>query len=140
MDWHSKSREEIFSQLETDEQGLSSEEAERRLEEYGENRIEDDESTSMLSIFISQFQDNLIYLLMLAGLLSIAVGFLPGQEPKYTETGIIFLILFANGVFGFIQDYRAEKSIEALKKMSSPNSTVKRDGEKREVDSTRLVP
>ncbi|AOV95170.1 haloacid dehalogenase [Nanohaloarchaea archaeon SG9] len=140
MDWHSKSREEIFSQLETDEQGLSSEEAERRLEEYGENRIEDDESTSMLSIFISQFQDNLIYLLMLAGLLSIAVGFLPGQEPKYTETGIIFLILFANGVFGFIQDYRAEKSIEALKKMSSPNSTVRRDGEKKEVDSTRLVP
>jgi len=140
MDWHSKSREEIFSQLETDEQGLSSEEAESRLEEYGENRIEDDESTSMLSIFISQFQDNLIYLLMLAGLLSIAVGFLPGQEPKYTETGIIFLILFANGVFGFIQDYRAEKSIEALKKMSSPNSTVRRDGEKKEVDSTRLVP
>lgn len=140
MNWHSKSREEVFSELETDKGGLSSEEAEDRLDEYGENRIEDDDSTSMLGIFISQFQDNLIYLLMAAGVLSIAVGFLPGQEPKYTETGIIFLILFANGVFGFIQDYRAEKSIEALKKMSSPNSTVKRDGKKKEVDSTELVP
>jgi Ca2+-transporting ATPase len=140
MGWHSDSKEEIFSQLDTSEEGLSSEEVEKRLEEQGENRIRDEDTTSPLRIFISQFQDNLIYLLMAAGLLTVVVGLLPGHEPNYTETGIIFLILFANGVFGFIQDYRAEKSIEALKKMSTPSATVKRDGKKMEVDSTQLVP
>jgi Ca2+-transporting ATPase len=94
----------------------------------------------MLRIFISQFQDNLIYLLMAAGVLSVVVGFLPGNEPKFTEAGIITLILLANGFFGFIQDYRAEKSIQALKKMSTPGATVKRDGEKKDIDATEIVP
>jgi Ca2+-transporting ATPase len=139
MSWYSKSVEEVFSELNADEDGLSSDEAEERLEKQGKNRIEDEDSTSMLGIFISQFQDNLIYLLMAAGILSVAVGFLPGHDFEYTEAAIIFLILFANGIFGFIQDYRAEKSIEALKKMSTPNTTVLRDGKKKEIDSTELV-
>ncbi len=140
MNWHSKSSEEVFSELGVDEQGLSSEEAEKRLEEEGENRIESDDSTSTLRIFISQFQDNLIYLLMAAAFLSLAIGFFPGHQPEYTEAGIIFLILLANGFFGFIQDYKAEKSIEALKEMSTPTATVERGGKKVEVDSTEIVP
>ncbi|QGA80585.1 cation-translocating P-type ATPase [Candidatus Nanohalobium constans] len=140
MSWHSDTKEEVFSNLDTTEDGLSSDETEDRLKEYGENRIEDNDSTSMLDIFISQFQDNLIYLLMAAGLLTVLVGFLPGHEANLTETAIIFAILFANGIFGFIQDYRAEKSIEALKEMSTPNTTVLRDGKKLELDSTKVVP
>jgi Ca2+-transporting ATPase len=140
MEWYSSNPEEVFSELDTGEEGLESQEAEERLEEQGENRIESGESTSVLRIFISQFQDNLIYLLMAAGILSVGIGFLPGHEPEYTEAGIIFLILFANGTFGFIQDYRAEKSIEALKKMATPNATVKRGGKKEEIDSTEIVP
>ena len=140
MLWHSKSRDEIFSELDTSEEGLPQEEAEERLEKEGENRIESGDSTSPLKIFISQFQDNLIYLLMAAALLSVGIGLLPGHQPEYAEAGIIMLILFANGTFGFIQDYRAEKSIEALKKMSTPAAMVMRDGEKVEVDSTEIVP
>ena len=140
MPWHSKSRDEIFSELGTSKEGLSQEEAENRLEKEGENRIESGDSTSPLKIFISQFQDNLIYLLMAAALLSVGIGLLPGHQPEYAEAGIIMLILFANGTFGFIQDYRAEKSIEALKKMSTPAAMVMRDGEKVEVDSTEIVP
>lgn len=140
MSWYSKSVEEVFSELNNDEEGLTSDEASKRIEDQGKNVIQDEESPSMLHIFISQFQDNLIYLLMAAGILSIAVGFLPGHEPEYAESAIIFLILFANGIFGFIQDYRAEKSIEALKKMSTPNTVVLRDGKKQEIDSTELVP
>ncbi len=140
MSWYSKSVEEVFSELNVGEDGLTTEEAEERLEKEGKNRIQDEDSTSPLKIFISQFQDNLIYLLMAAGILSVAVGFLPGHDFEYTEAAIIFLILFANGIFGFIQDYRAEKSIEALKKMSTPNTTVLRDGKKKEIDSTELVP
>ena len=140
MSWHSKKLEQVFSDTDSGENGLTADEANQRLEEQGENRIESGESASMPEIFISQFQDNLIYLLMVAGLLSVAIGFLPGHQPEYFEAGIIFLILFANGTFGFIQDYRAEKSIEALKKMSTPNAVVKRDGKKIEVDSTEIVP
>ncbi len=140
MTFNSDPLDEVYSSLDSSVEGLTSEEADRRLEEQGENRIESGESTSMLEIFITQFQDNLIYLLMAAGILSIAVGFLPGHTPEYREAAIIFLILFANGIFGFIQDYRAEKSIQALKKMSTPGATVKRDGKKKEVDSTKIVP
>lgn len=139
MEWYSKDSEHVLNQLESSEKGLSSEEAQQRLEKNGENRIRDDDSASMLQIFISQFQDNLIYLLMVAGVLSVAIGVLPGHSPEYTEAGIIFLILFANGFFGFIQDYRAEKSIEALKKMSTPGAVVKRDGKKQDIDSTEVV-
>jgi len=140
MYWHSESRDQVFSELDTSDQGISQEEAERRLEEEGENRIESGDSTSPLKIFISQFQDNLIYLLMAAALLSVGIGLLPDHQPEYAEAGIILLILFANGTFGFIQDYRAEKSIEALKKMSTPAAMVMRGGEKVEVDSTEIVP
>jgi Ca2+-transporting ATPase len=140
MKLHTNSEDEVMSELDTSEEGLTEEEAENRIEEYGENRIENDDSTSMLDIFISQFQDNLIYLLMAAGLLTVLVGLLPGHEANLTETAIIFAILFANGIFGFIQDYRAEKSIEALKEMSTPNTVILRDGDKKEVDSTQVVP
>lgn len=140
MNWHSKSIDEVFSKLDTSEDGLEEEEIEKRLEEQGENRIESDQGASALDIFVDQFKDNLIYLLMAAGILSVAVGFLPGHTPEYREAAIIFLILFANGIFGFIQDYRAEKSIQALKKMSTPSATVKRGGKKKEVDSTEIVP
>ncbi|MBY6293973.1 HAD-IC family P-type ATPase [Nanohaloarchaea archaeon H01] len=140
MSWHYKEIDEVFSKLDTDKEGIGSEEAEQRQEKYGKNKIEDEDSTSPLKIFVSQFQDFLIYILILAAVLSLGIGFLPGHSPEYTEAGLIFLILAANGVFGFIQDYKAEKSIEALKDLSTPNSTVLRDGEKTEVDSREVVP
>ncbi len=140
MKWHSKDLENVFSSLESKKEGLSDEEANGRLEEYGENSISQEDEVSPLRIFISQFQDNLIYLLIFAALLSVGIGFFPGEEAKIGEAAIILLILFANGIFGFIQDYRAEKSIEVLKKMSTPNATVVRDGRKKEVESTEVVP
>ncbi|MFB6145870.1 MAG: hypothetical protein ABEJ99_05205 [Candidatus Nanohaloarchaea archaeon] len=65
---------------------------------------------------------------------------LPGHSPEYTDSALIFLILAGNGIFGFVQDYKAEKSIEALKDLSSPETTVLRDGEKKEIDSKEVVP
>ncbi|MEF8881160.1 MAG: cation-transporting P-type ATPase [Halapricum sp.] len=139
-DWHTRTPREIYEILESSPDGLSRAEARSRLQAFGPNEVEDIESPSMLSIFLEQFQDNLIYLLMAAAILSVAVGLLPDQHPEYSETAIILLILFANGIFGFIQDYRAEKSIEALKEMATPTAMVRRDGVKTEVDSTELVP
>lgn len=140
MAYHEGPLEEVLSEVASDEEGLSAEEAEKRLEEGGRNRIESEDSTSPLKIFLSQFQDNLIYLLFLAGILSLGIGLLPEHSPEYREAGVIFLILIANGTFGFIQDYRAEKSIQALKKMSKPNATVKRDGKKMKIGSEEVVP
>jgi Ca2+-transporting ATPase len=140
MDWHSSEEQEVIDELDTSNDGLSEDEVEKRRENYGENSIRSDQEVSPLKIFISQFQDFLIYLLILAALTSIGVGFLPGHEPEYTDAALIFIILLGNGVFGFIQDYKAEKSIEALKSLSTPDATVIRSGEKKTVDSEELVP
>ena len=132
--------QETLEKLNTSEDGLTDEEASKRIEEYGENRIEEKEPVSPVKIFINQFNDNLIFLLMFALILSLAIGFLPGQQPEYMESGLILLILVANGVFGFFQDYRAERSIAALKEMSTPEATLRRNGEKKEVKKTDIVP
>ncbi|MFB6192991.1 MAG: HAD-IC family P-type ATPase, partial [Candidatus Nanohaloarchaea archaeon] len=139
-DWHSASIEEVFSKLGTGREGLESEEAEKRLEKEGMNEIKSDEEVSPLKIFVSQFQDFLIYLLLAAALLSVGIGFLPGQSPQLREATLIAGILFANGVFGFIQDYKAEKSIEAFKNLSTPEATVIRDGKKVNIDASEVVP
>lgn len=141
MGWHSKSVDETIDDLDSSiEEGLSSEEAEKRLEEHGPNEIAAGEEIHPLKIFISQFQSFLIYLLILAAIISVGVGFFPGHQPEYTDAILILIIIFANGIFGFLQDYRAEKSIEALKDLSTPDATVLRDGEKIEVDSKEVVP
>ncbi|GKZ14705.1 cation-transporting P-type ATPase [Haladaptatus sp. T7] len=139
-EWHSVPEERVFEALDSDESGLSTDEASERLSEFGPNRIREDEAVSPYELFLAQFQDFLIYLLILAALLSIAVGLLPGATPRYEEAGLILLILFANGVFGFFQDYRAEMSIQALRELSTPNSTVLRDGEKVTIDAEDVVP
>ncbi|MFB6167059.1 MAG: cation-translocating P-type ATPase [Candidatus Nanohaloarchaea archaeon] len=139
-DWYSKDEEEVFEELGSSKEGLGGEEAERRLEEHGRNEIREGESTSPLKIFASQFKDFLIALLVVAAIVSLGVGFLPGHEPEYVDAGLILLIVVANGVFGFVQDYRAEKAIEALRDMSTPDATVTRDGEKVTVDAEEVVP
>jgi len=138
--WHSLPLDDVFDRIDGDDDGLTTAEARARLEEYGPNEIREAEAISPLKIFLSQFQDFLIYLLVLAALLSLGVGLFPGFEPHYTDAALILLILLANGIFGFVQDYQAERSIEALRQLSSPEATVVRDGEKVTVDSTEVVP
>jgi len=140
MDWHSVPLEQILDELDTDTDGLSTAEAENRLDEFGPNELQREEGVSPIRILISQFQDILIYLLFIAALISVAVGFLPGQEPEYVEAVLILGILVANGLFGFIQDYRAERAIQALRDLSTPDATVRRDGERRDIDSVSVVP
>ncbi len=131
---------EIISGFSTDETGLSSDEAERRLSAYGTNDIHEAERTSIFDLFRSQFRNPLIYLLAVAALLSLSTGLVPGGEPSYTEAVFITLIMAANGVFGFIQDYQAARSIEALRELATPEATVFRDGDKRSIDAERIVP
>ncbi|QKQ98716.1 HAD-IC family P-type ATPase [Candidatus Nanohaloarchaea archaeon] len=139
--WHSKKLDEVVQKLDTStEEGLASEEAEKRLEEEGANEIEKGEEVHPLEIFLGQFKDFLIYLLFFAAIVSIAIGFFPGHEPEYVNAALILIIVFLTGIFGFFQDYKAEKSIEALKELSKPDITVLRDGKKIEVSSSDIVP
>ncbi|WP_323675951.1 cation-translocating P-type ATPase [Halorubellus sp. PRR65] len=138
--WHARTVEAVLDELDATTDGLSTEEAERRLDEYGPNEIRGENAVSPLRIFLSQFQDVLIYLLVLAALLSLAVGLLPGETANVVDAALILVILAANGVFGFVQDYRAERSMQRLRELASPAATVVRDGERRTVDATAVVP
>jgi len=140
MKEHSQPSEEVLSDLGADEEGLDEAEAQRRLAEHGENRIVEAEAPSALEILVDQFRDYLVYILMIAVVLSFGVGVLPGEAPRYGEGLIILFILVGNGLFGFYQDYRAEKSIAALSEMSTPTAIVKRGGERMEVGAESLVP
>ncbi|MEF8938153.1 MAG: HAD-IC family P-type ATPase, partial [Halovenus sp.] len=138
--WHATSTDEVLSALAVDESGLSADEADRRLTESGPNDIHEAERASLLDLFLSQFRNPLIYLLIVAALLSLSTGFIPGGEPSYTEAVFIVLIIGANGVFGFVQDYQATRSIEALRELASPDATVRRDGRKQSIEAEQVVP
>ncbi|ELZ85515.1 Ca2+-transporting ATPase [Haloferax elongans ATCC BAA-1513] len=140
ISWHALDPDAALSRLDSSADGLDSDEAERRLERYGPNKLAEDESVSPLSLLVSQFTGPLILLLFVAAGLSLAVGLLPGREPEYTDAALIFLIVFGNGIFGFIQDYRAEKALEALKELTLPSATVRRGGSLREVPAEDIVP
>lgn len=138
--WHAQEPNDTFDTLDSSEDGLSTEETDRRLEEHGKNEIDSGEDISPFWIFVDQFHDFLVYLLIFAALVSIGIGLFEGYSPEWVDAILIFLILLGNGIFGFFQDYKAEKSIEALRDMSSPDATVLRDGEKQKIDSKNVVP
>jgi len=138
--WHALPVERVFERLDSGPDGLAAPAAAERRAERGPNELRAESETSLLRLFVAQFDDALVFVLVLAALLSLAVGFFPGFEADYTDAALILLILLANGVFGFVQDYRAERAIEALRRMSTPDATVLRDGARVDVDATDLVP
>nr|WP_225336548.1 cation-transporting P-type ATPase [Halomicrobium urmianum] len=137
---HATSRATVLDELDTTEDGLSTEEAAGRLERCGPNDVQEGKRASRVELLVSQFRDPLIYLLIVAAVLSLAVGLVPGGHPNYAEAGFITLIIAVNGLFGFVQDYQATRSIEALREMASPDATVVREGRKRSVEAKQVVP
>ncbi|OGP55436.1 MAG: ATPase [Deltaproteobacteria bacterium RBG_13_52_11] len=132
--WHSMQPAQVLKELQTDlHRGLTEKAARRRLEKYGYNELKQEEKISPLSIFISQFKNILIVILLIAIVLSAMVG-------EAVDAAIIGVIVVFCAVLGFIQEYRAERALEALKKMLSPTITVLRGGREEEVHSKELVP
>ncbi len=113
--------------------GLSVKEAESRLTKYGPNKLKDKKEINPIEIFIDQFKDFIIWVLIGAALVS---GFL----REWVDAIAIIAIVIINAFLGFIQEYRAEKSLAALKKLSSPNSRVIRDGSRKLINSYKIVP
>lgn len=133
MNWYQIGIKEILHRLNTSEKGLSSEEARERVEKYGANRLADEEKINRLKIFIHQFASPLIYILIIAGVITLAL-------KEYIDAGVIFAVVILNSIIGYLQEYKAEKSVRALKKMLVPRAKVLRDGIEREINSEELVP
>ncbi|MBD3397699.1 calcium-translocating P-type ATPase, PMCA-type [Candidatus Micrarchaeota archaeon] len=138
--WHSIPRDEALKRLDARTEGLTDQEAKQRLEKFGRNEITLEKKISPLSILIDQFRDFLIFILIGAAIVSLVLGYLEHSEEYFFDAGLIITIVILNGLFGFFQNYKAEKSLEALKKLSVPNAMVRRNGTPMELSSTDLVP
>ena len=143
-EYHALEIKKIYKELDTDEKGLSESEAKERLAKYGENKIELETKISKWKIFINQFKNLPVILLIIAAIISIFLGSISKDAEKKQESLfdaiLIVLILVANAIFGFWQEYRAEKSIEALKKLTAPLARVLRDNEEMEISINLVVP
>ncbi len=137
--WHSLKLKEVFDRLGTNQAGLTQKEVEGRVLEYGTNEIQVGKKTSPLRIFAEQFKSFLVIILIMAAVVSYLIGIFPGQEPRVVDSLLILLIVLANGIFGFLQNYKAEKSIEALRKLVAPKAKVVRDGLVQEIASRDVV-
>jgi len=131
--WHSKKSEQVLSELRVDQKGLSREEAERRLEEFGYNELKEKKGVTPLQIFLNQFKDVFVIMLLVAT----AISFLIGETVDAITIAVIVIL---NSVVGFIQEYRSEKAMEAMKKLTAPKARVIRNGDETMIDARKIVP
>ena len=132
--WYKKSKNEILQELNVDEKnGLSSTEALRRLEKYGKNKLETKKKKTLFKQFLSQLKDVMIYILIIAAIISAFLG-------EISDALIILLVIIINAVIGVIQESKAEKALDALKELSTPKALVKRDGSLKEILSEDIIP
>ena len=128
-----KKPEDLLKQFDSKREGLTAEEAATRLEKYGENRLREAKKKSVPRIFLEQFADLLVIILIIAAIISMMSG-------NVESTIVIFVVLLINAALGTVQTVKAEKSLEALKRMSSPQAKVLRDGAAVQIDSAEVVP
>ena len=133
MDWHVLHIEKVFELTLSSSQGLTSAEASLRLKKFGPNVLEEKKKKPKWVLFLNQFRDFMIMVLIAAAIISGILG-------DITDTLIIFLIIILNAMIGFIQELRAEKALDALMKMATVQAIVSRDGKAYTIDSTNLVP
>jgi magnesium-transporting ATPase (P-type) len=132
--WHVRKVDEVVSELQTDGRaGLSADEADRRLERYGRNEIRSGQATPWWKILLRQIADPLIYILIVAAVVSVVFD-------EYVDALVILAVVVINGIIGFVQEYRARKAIQSLAKMTAPRAHVLRDGRKHEIQSEEVVP
>lgn len=130
----------VLAQLDVErENGLSGEEAKKRLETYGENKLTEKKKETLLQRFFNQFKDAMIIILLIAAAISFGIS-LYNREEGFVEPILILLIVVLNAVLGVAQESKAEKALDALKKLSAPHARVIRDGKESLIDANLLVP
>lgn len=127
------SQEELLQELNSSMNGLTAEEAKKRLEQYGYNKLQESKRKGVLQVFAEQFADLLVIILIIAAIISALTGGLEG-------TIVILAVLILNAILGTVQHFKAQKSLDSLKAMAAPNARVIRDGQKMEVPAAELVP
>lgn len=132
-EFYQQTKEELLQQFHVTGHGLSGEEAKKRLVEYGENVLEEGKRKSTLQVFFEQFCDLLVVILIIAALISMVSG-------NVESTIVIIAVIVLNAILGTVQHAKAEKSLDSLKSLSSPNAKVLRDGQKIEIPSAQVVP
>jgi Ca2+-transporting ATPase len=133
MHWHQLNTREVFQKLDSGYKGLTTEEAGQRLVSNGPNQLEETKRKTLAGIFFSQFKDVMVLVLLAAAIISGVIGDL-------ADTIVILVIVVLNALLGFFQEYRAEKAIQALKKMAIAQTRVYRNGKTTTVQATELVP
>lgn len=134
--FYTQGKDETLDELQSSREGLSTAEAQKRLDEYGHNELEESQKRSLLAKFLDQFKDLMIIILLVAAALSVVTE---GSEGL-TDALIILVVVILNAAFGVYQEGQAEAAIEALKDMSSQIARVRRNGHIVEIDSRELVP
>jgi len=132
--WHNLSVEETLSRLSTNRHGLTDEEARERLKKYGHNELREKGKVPWPMVFLRQFASPLIYILLAAALIEL---FYMG---KPTDAGVIFAVVLLNSLIGFFQEQKAERAMEALKRLIVPKAKVLRGGALKEIAAFDLVP
>lgn len=131
--WHALSTDEVLKRLKTQKAGLSETEASIRLKSYGENKLKEVHKINPSVIFLKQFNSVLIYILL-------AAAFISGFMKHWLDFYIILAVVLLNALLGFIQHYKAEKSIQKLKQLLVPEVKVIREGKLKKISATRIVP
>ena len=138
--WQSLNLSEVKQKLKTNYQyGLTNEEVDRRFQKYGENKLEDKPKEKLIVKFFKQFNDFMIIILIIAAIVSAIIEVMQGSDD-FLDSIIIIAIVIFNAVMGIVQEAKAEKSLEALKKMTAPVVRVRREGRIRQIESSALVP
>ncbi len=132
-EWYQKTAEQTLSELGVTTDGLSREKAEELLKQHGENALAEGKKKTVLQVFLSQFADLLVIILIVAAIISMFSG-------NIESTIVIFAVIILNAILGTVQHVKAEKSLDSLKSLSSPSAKVIRDGQKIEIDSKKVVP
>ncbi|PTN34372.1 cation-transporting P-type ATPase [Desulfonatronum sp. SC1] len=131
--WHALDTSEVFQRLESGEKGLKATEAARRLERYGPNELPMVKGRGALMRFLAQFNNVLIYLLLAAAVITGLLG-------EWLDMGVILGVVLINALIGFVQEGKAEKSLDSIRNMLAPSAVVLRDGNKQDLPATKLVP
>ena len=131
--WFNRTPEEVLTDLSSAQEGLTAQEAQRRLGEHGPNKLQEGKHKSVAVLFLEQFKDLLVIILLIAAVVS-------ALTENVESTIVIFAVLILNAVLGTVQYLKAEKSLESLKAMSSPTAKVLRGGVRVEIPSAEVVP
>ena len=131
--WHAITADEAMARVQTSPDGLQSGASQQRLEQHGPNRLKPPKRRSAFMRFVAQFRNVLIYVLVVAGLITAAIG-------NWTDSGVIFGVVIINAIIGFVQEGKAEHAMDAIRSMLSPHATVLRDGHRVSINAEEVVP